>query len=62
MNDSPQAIHYETNTTQIGSLVRGNSLFPTESSSRELFNVYTGQQDTHEQTCDMLSFQKVGEQ
>ena len=42
MDNSPQAIRYEQNTKQISSLVRENNLFPMESSSRELFNVFTG--------------------
>ena len=62
IDNSPQAIHYEQNTKQLSSLVRENNLFPTESSTRELFNVFTGQQVTLEQTYDMLSFRKVGEQ
>ena len=53
---------YEENIKQICAVVVANNLFSVQTNGRDLLNVFTGQQATHEQTCDMLSFRQVGEQ
>ena len=62
LDDSPQAYRFEENIKQICAVVVANNLFSVQPNDRELLNVFTGQQATHEQTSDMLSFFQVGEQ
>ena len=60
LDDSPQAYRYEMNVKQICAVAVANNLFSVQPNNRELLNVFTGQQATHEQTCDM-SFRQVGD-
>ena len=53
---------YKENIKQMCNLVVTKGLFPTNPhNDRGLLNVFTGQQATHEQTSDMLSFYQIGE-
>ena len=62
LDSSPQANRYEENIKQMSNLVVTKGLFPTNPhNDRGLLNVFTGQQATHEQTSDMLSFYQIGE-
>ena len=61
MDSSPQAYKYEENIKQMCNLVVTNGLFPnSQENDRGLLNVFSGQQATHEQTNDMLSFYEIG--
>ena len=61
MDSLPQAYKYEENIKQMCNLVVTNSLFPNnQENDRGLLNVFSGQQATHKQTNDMLSFYEIG--
>ena len=63
LDSSPQAQRYEENIKEMCNLIVTKGLLPvTQCNDRGLLNVFTGQQATHEQANDMLTFYEIGEQ